>query len=74
MSLNKSASDGVPASSCWSGTPDWYLWDGRFVALGRSEEYWSAHEHHAIQIVVAVEGTVSIRCIASPVEPRGARW
>jgi AraC-like DNA-binding protein len=59
--LNKSASDGVPASSRWSGTPDWYLWDGGFVALGRSEGTVPPHEHHAIQIVVAVEGTVGIR-------------
>jgi hypothetical protein len=21
----------------WSGAPNWYLWDGRFCAIGRSE-------------------------------------
>jgi AraC-like DNA-binding protein len=58
MSLNKPATD---ASSRWTGTPTWYLWDGGFIALGRSEGIVPSHEHHAIQIVVAVEGAVGIR-------------
>src|SRR6266498_2169921 len=58
MSLDKPAND---ASSRWTGTPSWYLWDGGFIALGRSEGIVPPHEHHAIQIVVAVEGTVGIR-------------
>ena len=45
----------------WSGTPDWYLWDGGFVAIGRSEGLIPPHAHHAIQIVITVEGTVGIR-------------
>jgi hypothetical protein len=53
MSLNKPAR--------WSGTPNWYLWEGGFAALGRSEGIVPRHGHHAIQIVVAVEGTVGIR-------------
>ena len=55
MSLNKPASDGTAASSRWTGTPDWYLWEGGFAALGRSDGIVPPHEHHAIQIVVAVE-------------------
>lgn len=61
MSLNKPATDDVAASSRWTGTPSWYLWDGGFMALGRSEGIVPPHEHHAIQIVIAVEGTVGIR-------------
>ena len=35
MSLNEPATNGGPAASRWPGTPNWYLWDGGFVALGR---------------------------------------
>jgi hypothetical protein len=39
----------------WTGTPHCYLWDGGFAALRASEEIVPPHEHHTIQIVVAVE-------------------
>ena len=45
----------------WSGAPHWYLWDGGFCAIGRSEGIVPAHAHHAIQIVITFEGTVGIR-------------
>lgn len=61
MSSTEPARDDAPASSRWTGTPDWYLWDGGFVTLGRSEGIVPAHEHHAIQIVLAVEGSIGIR-------------
>lgn len=48
-------------SSRWSVTRRWYLWDGGFLAIGRSEGVVPRHAHHAIQIVIAVEGTVGIR-------------
>ncbi|HTM03824.1 MAG TPA: AraC family transcriptional regulator [Vicinamibacterales bacterium] len=60
MSLNKPASDGA-APSRWTGTPDWYLWEGGFAALGRSEGIVPPHEHHAIQIVIAIDGNVGIQ-------------
>ena len=60
MSSTKRASDGAAALSRWTGTPDWYLWDGGFAALGRSEGIVPPHEHHAIQIVLTVEGRVGI--------------
>ncbi len=60
MSSTKRASDGAAAPSRWTGTPDWYLWDGGFAALGRSEGIVPPHEHHAIQIVLTVEGRVGI--------------
>ena len=39
----------------------WYLWDGGFLALGRSEGVIPAHAHHAIQIAIALDGTVAIQ-------------
>lgn len=47
--------------SRWSGTPSWYLWDGGFFAIGRSDGVVPQHSHHAIQIVIAFEGTVGIK-------------
>ena len=60
MSSNRPATEGAAAPSRWTGTPNWYLWDGGFAALGRSEGIVPPHAHHAIQIVVSVEGTVRI--------------
>src|SRR6266850_2496479 len=57
MSLNKLAA-GV---NRWAGTPRWYLWEGGYLLVGRGEGIISAHAHHAIQIVIAVEGEVGIR-------------
>jgi AraC-like DNA-binding protein len=41
--------------------PRWYLWDGGFLALGRSEGVIPPHAHHAIQIVISIDGTANIR-------------
>jgi hypothetical protein len=60
MSLKNPASHAAAPPSRWTGTPDWYLWDGGFAALGRSDGIVPPHEHHAIQIVLAVEGRVGI--------------
>jgi AraC-like DNA-binding protein len=59
--LNKPAAAGDGGESRWSGAPSWYLWDGGFFAIGRSEGVVPPHAHHAIQIVMAIEGTVGIR-------------
>jgi len=40
--------------------PLWYFWDGGFAALGRSEGVVPPHAHHAIKIVVVVDGAVAI--------------
>jgi AraC-like DNA-binding protein len=61
MSSNEPATDIAAARSRWTGTPDWYLWDGGFAALGRSAGIVPPHEHHAIQIVIAVDGSIGIR-------------
>lgn len=39
----------------------WYLWDGGFLAVGKSEGVVPAHAHHAIQVVIAIEGVLGIK-------------
>ena len=39
----------------------WYLWDGGFLAIGKSEGTIPPHSHHAIQIVIAINGEVAIK-------------
>lgn len=41
--------------------PRWYLWDGGFLALGRSQGVIQPHAHHAIQIVITIDGMPGIR-------------
>jgi AraC family transcriptional regulator len=55
MSLNKPAT-GPSASARW------YLWDGGFLAVGKAD--WGVippHSHHAIQIVVAIDGEMALK-------------
>jgi len=42
-------------------TARWYLWDGGFLAIGKSEGIVPPHAHHAIQIVIAIEGILAIK-------------
>jgi AraC family transcriptional regulator len=44
----------------WLEEPRWYLWDGGFFLLGRYVGVVPPHEHHAIQVVVAVEGEMAV--------------
>lgn len=45
----------------WRGDVRWYLWDGGFFAIGRSEGVVPSHAHHAIQIVLGVDGELALR-------------
>lgn len=46
----------------------WYLWDGGFLTMGRAGSgVVPAHSHHAIQIVIGLEGQTALR------EP-GGEW
>ncbi len=38
----------------------WYLWDGGFLAIGRSDAVVPAHAHHALQIVIGVDGPMAV--------------
>ncbi len=39
--------------------PRWYLWEGGFLLTARAQGVVPAHAHHAIQIVLAVEGLLA---------------
>ena len=56
-----------PKRTAWLTEPRWYLWDGGFLLLGRSEGVVSAHAHHAIQVVIGLDGEPAI-CA------KGADW
>lgn len=49
-----------PGAYRWLSEPRWYLWDGGFLLLARADGVVPAHAHHAIQLVVALEGEVAI--------------
>ena len=59
------SSDGKQTASAetsrWMASPRWYLWDGGFLALGKSEGIVPLHAHHAIQVVIALEGSVATK-------------
>jgi AraC family transcriptional regulator len=59
--LNKPATAPDADQSRWSGTARWYLWEGGFFAVGRTQGIVPPHLHHAIQIVLAIDGVVGIR-------------
>jgi len=44
----------------WLSEPRWYVWEGGFLLLGRSEGVVSAHSHHAIQVVFGLDGEPAI--------------
>jgi AraC family transcriptional regulator len=55
--LEKTSNNG---SYRWLSEPRWYLWEGGFFLIARADGVVPAHAHHAIQIVVAVDGEVTI--------------
>jgi AraC family transcriptional regulator len=40
--------------------PRWYLWEGGFLLTARAQGVVPAHAHHAIQVVIAVDGSIAI--------------
>ena len=44
----------------WLNSPRWYLWEGGFLLIGRADGIVPPHAHHAIQIVIALDGSVAI--------------
>jgi AraC family transcriptional regulator len=44
----------------WWSVPRWYLWEGGFLLVARAQGLVPAHAHHAIQIVLALDGRVAI--------------
>ena len=46
--------------SRWLSVPRWYVWEGGFLLTARAQGVVPAHAHHAIQIVIALDGRVAI--------------
>jgi AraC-like DNA-binding protein len=40
--------------------PRWYLWEGGFLLTARAKGFVPSHAHHALQIVIALDGQVAI--------------
>lgn len=51
----------TPASRRTEVSARWYLWDGGFLAIGIGSGVIPPHSHHAIQIVIAIDGDMAIR-------------
>lgn len=45
----------------WLSVPRWYLWEGGFLLTARAQGVVPSHTHHAIQIVIALDGCVAIQ-------------
>lgn len=54
-SLREKAASGVQVSDAVR----WYVWDGGFFAMGRAHGVVPPHAHHAIQIVLALDGEIA---------------
>ncbi|MEA2165516.1 MAG: hypothetical protein QOK37_3643 [Thermoanaerobaculia bacterium] len=48
------------SDASWTAPPRWYLWEGGFLLLAGSAGVVPSHSHHAIQIVIAIEGEAGI--------------
>ncbi|MDP3522305.1 MAG: hypothetical protein Q8S02_16965, partial [Hydrogenophaga sp.] len=44
----------------WFDVPRWFLWEGGYLLIGRAQGVVPLHSHHAIQIVIAIDGTLAI--------------
>lgn len=60
-------SESAISQPSWKDVPRWYLWDGGFMMIGRSDSLVPAHAHHAIQIALGLDGVVGISV-------RGEEW
>ena len=58
--MNKPATPAGVGDTRWAESPHWYLWDGGYFLIGRGEGVVPPHAHHAIQVVIAVDGEVAI--------------
>lgn len=44
----------------WLSEPRWYLWEGGFLLTARAQGVVPSHAHHALQIVISLDGNVLI--------------
>lgn len=45
----------------WLSVPQWYLWDGGFLLIGRARGVVPEHTHHAIQLTISFDDRFRIR-------------
>jgi AraC family transcriptional regulator len=48
------------SSPSWTAPPRWYLWEGGFLLIAGSDGVVPAHSHHAIQVVITMDGEAGI--------------
>jgi AraC family transcriptional regulator len=51
---------GGPLDPSWTAPPRWYLWEGGFLLIASSVGVVPAHAHHAIQVVITMEGEAGV--------------
>jgi AraC-like DNA-binding protein len=49
-----------PEGFVWLDVPKWYVWEGGFLVLGRSNGFVPAHRFHAVQVLILLDGRVSV--------------
>ncbi len=59
--MNKPATQPDQDQDRWAVSPHWYLWEGGYLLIARSKAMVPPHEHHAIQIVIAIDGECGIK-------------
>ena len=59
--MNKPAATTNDGETRWAERPHWYLWDGGYLLVGRGEGVVPPHAHHAIQIVITIDGEVGLQ-------------
>ena len=61
MPEDEQQGDASPGTPQLTVSARWYLWEGGFLAIGKSDGIVPLHSHHAIQIVIAINGEVAIK-------------
>lgn len=52
--------EGGRTGPSWTAPPRWYLWEGGFLLIAGSVGVVPAHSHHAIQVVITMQGEAGI--------------
>lgn len=61
MMPGRGREDESASALTWKTRPRWYLWEGGFLLLGSAEGVVPSHAHHAIQIVIAIDGEIAVK-------------
>ena len=56
MPQDEPQGDAAPETPRLTVSARWYLWEGGFLAFGKGDGIVPPHSHHAIQIVIAING------------------